>query len=155
MKLLKNVINIATTLVLILTIFITCTFLVSKYILKDSVPNAFGYSVLKVISGSMRSEINVGDFVVIKKTKTYVTGDIVTYIDTDNCVITHRVIEINKEQLTTKGDYNNVEDPIINKDQVFGKVIFIITKNTINLISIIICSILVITTIISLLIKNK
>ena len=36
----------------------------------------------------------------------------------------HRVIKIHNETITTKGDFNKVNDKPINKTQIIGKVVF-------------------------------
>lgn len=132
MKVFKSICNCIITVLLIGILFITGTFLTSKYILKDSVPNVFGFSIFKVISGSMRPEIKIGDFVVVKKTTDYTIGDVITYVDEGKNLITHRVVDIAEDKIVTKGDYNNVEDPDINKKQVFGKVIFTIESGLVR-----------------------
>ena len=54
-------------------------------------------------------------------------NDIITYRD-NNDFITHRVIKIEGDILTTKGDSNNSTDTKINKSKIVGKVLLIIPK---------------------------
>lgn len=112
------------TVILLFIVILLLSVLSSKFIFKDKIPNAFGYSILRVISGSMEPNIKVGNFVLIKKCQSYKKGDIVTFIDSNKNVITHRIIEINKDNIVTKGDANNTDDGIIHHSDIQGKVIY-------------------------------
>ena len=46
----------------------------------------------------------------------------------DDEIITHRIIEINGEDILTQGDANSGKDKLINKTNVIGKVVKIIPK---------------------------
>ena len=93
---------------------------------KDYV-NYFGYTIFEVESGSMSPTINVDDMIVVKLSKDIKKGNIITYMHEDD-FITHRVIEVLDDRLVTKGDYNNSEDKIIDKDVVLGKVVKVFPK---------------------------
>lgn len=90
-----------------------------------------GYFVLRVTNkieiyhvktGSMEAKIHVGDYVLILKKSNYKVGDVVTYTS-NNGFITHRIIEIDGNKVTTKGDANNTPDEVINAKIIIGKVI--------------------------------
>lgn len=84
-----------------------------------------GYNCLRVLTGSMEPEIQVGENIIIKKCKEYNVGDIITYISDEGNLITHRIISINENAYCTKGDANNVQDPEpVLSNQIYGKVIF-------------------------------
>jgi len=119
----KIIIRTFFSAILLFIIFVMLVLLSSKYIFKDRIPNFFGYSILRVVSGSMEPEINIGDYVVIKKTDNYKVGEIITFTDQNNTIVTHRIVKINNDTITTKGDANNTEDGIINISSVHGKVI--------------------------------
>ena len=70
----------------------------------------------------MEPTLNVKDLIVVKKTSNISKNDIITYIDGKD-FITHRVIKIEGNTLTTKGDSNNSDDVRIDKSKVIGKVI--------------------------------
>lgn len=108
---------------LILSIIIIIIFF--NFISRSEINQIFGYSCLKVLTGSMEPEIKTGENVIIKKCKDYKVGDIITYTTKDLEVITHRIVSENEGRYYTKGDANNVEDaePILNS-QIYGKVIF-------------------------------
>ena len=71
----------------------------------------FGYRGYIILSGSMESVLTPGDFIVVKAEpyKTIKKNDIVTF-KVDNEVITHRVVKLSTNGLTTKGDANKNED---------------------------------------------
>ena len=83
---------------------------------KDNIPDVCGYKFFIVMSGSMKSKINIGDLVIVKKVepKTLNINDIIAFRDAKNIVTTHRIIDIiNKENdvfFETKGDNNNIKD---------------------------------------------
>lgn len=84
----------------------------------------FGLSFLVVTTGSMEPEINIGELVIIQEKDKYKKDDIVTYLDKDGFLITHRIVEINDSFMITKGDNNNVLDEPGSVETIKGKVIF-------------------------------
>ena len=95
----------------------------AKGLLKDKMPMPFGYGMSVVLSGSMESRLSVDDLVIIKATDSYNVNDIVLYQDGNSLVI-HRIIEIDGDTVTTKGDANNVADEPINKSQIKGVLVY-------------------------------
>ena len=89
--------------------------------------NILGYSVFSTETGSMSPTMETGDIVIIKIGDEIKENDIITY-KKENVLITHRVVSIDGETVTTKGDYNNTEDEPIQKDNIIGKVVFIINE---------------------------
>ncbi len=83
----------------------------------------FGFRIYRVASGSMEPYLKVGDFIVLKKQAQYDAGDVVTYDVNNEYVVTHRIVLINGNEITTKGDANNTNDDPINDKQIIGKVI--------------------------------
>ncbi|WP_240373977.1 signal peptidase I [Bacillus piscicola] len=100
----------------------------------DQVPSIFGYHPLTVLSNSMQPAFSAGDMVLTKEVdpETIEQGDIITYRDKRDQIITHRVIEKVTEEETvfqTQGDNNNVADDYqVMPDQVMGVVDFTIPK---------------------------
>ncbi len=70
----------------------------------------------------MRPILNVGEVILIKDNLDYKKGDIITY-KRNNHYITHRIIQINEDEIITKGDNNNTNDDSILKEDVIGKVV--------------------------------
>lgn len=89
----------------------------------------FGYSVLKVVSGSMEPSIHEGDYIYIKKidTDSLRAGDIISFYSQDESIKgeinTHRISEVLGDgTFITKGDANKAEDSVrVQKDSVIGK----------------------------------
>lgn len=95
----------------------------AKGLLKDKIPMPFGYGMSVVLSGSMESRLSVDDLVIIKATDNYKVNDIVLFQDGNSLVI-HRIIEIDGDTVTTKGDANNTADEPINKIQIKGVLVY-------------------------------
>lgn len=95
----------------------------AKGLLKDKMPMPFGYGMSVVLSGSMEDRLSVDDLVIIKATDSYKVNDIVLFQDGNSLVI-HRIIEIDGDTVTTKGDANNVADEPIQKSQIKGVLVY-------------------------------
>ena len=110
--------SVLTFIFLILAVYV----FISVRILKNDYANVFGYTAFEVISGSMSPAIEKWDLILVKIDSDYEVGDVVTY-KSKNAIVTHRVIEKNKDTLIVKGDYNNTVDTPIKSTAVIGKVI--------------------------------
>ena len=80
--------------------------------------------IYEVMTGSMEDNIHAGDYILIVKQDDYKLGDVVTFTK-EGYYITHRIIKIEGNNVTTKGDANNVEDATINKSSIIGKAVLI------------------------------
>jgi signal peptidase len=87
----------------------------------NKVPSIFGYSILKIQTGSMDMTIPTGSYIVVKKVspEDVKVGDIITFYSDDPAISgmpnTHRVIGIKTGEdgrliFQTKGDNNAIED---------------------------------------------
>ena len=95
-----------------------------------------GYRIYTVVTESMYPEYEVGDILVSKEIKPseVKVGDNVVYLgkkdDFKDKIVTHRVVSIRKDAetnklvFTTKGLNNIIEDPEIDEDQLYGKVVY-------------------------------
>ena len=129
MSRIKNIFKIvATSFLVILVLLCIYTFVVTDIMKKDYV-NVFGYTYFVVASGSMSGTIEVDDIIFVKITKDVQNDDIITFIDEDGNLITHRLVNINKDKYITKGDVNNVSDDPITEDQIVGKVALIVSPS--------------------------
>ncbi len=86
--------------------------------------NVFGYTYFQILTGSMENEINIDDDVIVKLGNKVKKGDIISY-NSGDVIVTHRIVEINDEEIITKGDANNANDEPIKKNEVIGKVIYV------------------------------
>ncbi len=111
-------------LIVFLIIFIICfgSIVYQKKILKNPMPNLFGYVGGTIVSGSMIPNINIGDYVIAKVDGNYEVNDVVMF-KRETSYIAHRVIKINDKTILTKGDNNESEDPEVSKDKVVGPVV--------------------------------
>lgn len=94
-----------------------------------------GFRVFNVVTTSMVPEYEVGDVVVVKKVpvEDLKLGDDITYLGRvesfKDRVVTHRLIEIQEREdgktyYKTQGIANDLPDPEIEEDQIFGKVVY-------------------------------
>ena len=111
-------------LIVFLIIFIICfgSIVYQKKILKNPMPNLFGYVGGTIVSGSMIPNINIGDSVIAKVDGNYEVNDVVMF-KRETSYIAHRVIKINDKTILTKGDNNESEDLEVSKDKVVGPVV--------------------------------
>ncbi|MEE1186482.1 MAG: signal peptidase I [Acutalibacteraceae bacterium] len=99
----------------------------AKSVVGDKMPMPLGYGVTVVLSGSMEDTLSVDDLVIIKKTDEFKENDIVVYQD-GNSLVLHRIINIDGDTVTTKGDANNVADAPIQKSQIKGVLVYDIPR---------------------------
>lgn len=91
----------------------------------NALPMPFGIGTAVVMSGSMEPTLSVNDLVVIGEDESYAVGDIVVYQSSDGLVI-HRIVKIEDEMITARGDANNAEDDPIPSIYIKGKMILAI-----------------------------
>lgn len=121
MKKLRKLINNISCVCLIIILISICY---SKFISKDEMITLFGKGFLVIITESMYPTIESGELIIISEKKSYKEGDIITYLDQENMIVTHRINEINDKTFIAKGDNNNIEDDECNIDRIYGKVIY-------------------------------
>ena len=103
---------------------------------RGDTPNVLGFSAFRVVSGSMRPELQEDDLIVIKRVAPdkIEVGDIISFYSPDpelrGAVNTHRVTAVTEEGgqyvFTTKGDANVIEDKYgVRGDEVLGKVVLV------------------------------
>ena len=116
MKKVGKIIKAFIIIFLVIILLVNISIIIQTKVKPDAVPGIFGYKPFIVLSGSMESQINVGDLVIVKEvdTSTLKEGDIIAFRDTNDIVTTHRIKEIITEDgeicFITKGDANNTED---------------------------------------------
>lgn len=98
-------------------------------------PSVFGYSAMRVLTGSMEPEIKTNTLIIVKKTapEQIAVGDIISFYSADpalgGSINTHRVVEAEQANgewtFTTQGDANPIADkyPATGQNLV-GKVVF-------------------------------
>ncbi len=88
----------------------------------NPLPMIFGWGNAITISGSMEPEIPIGALLFIQQQGEYQPGKIVSYVDKDGKLVTHRLVFNNGEIAITKGDSNNIQDEEIRTSQILGQV---------------------------------
>lgn len=125
-KIMHAILNIIIAIGIIIAVVVIYNYVQLQIFNKDYT-NFFGYTIFEISTGSMEDTLHVYDIVLVKITKEVEKDDIITY-KYENEMITHRIVEINENEIITKGDANNTEDKMISKESVVGKVIFVCPK---------------------------
>lgn len=120
MRKISKIINNIILGVLIIVLLCICY---SRFIKKEEMVTLLGKGFLVIVTESMSPTIESGDFIIISEEKIYEEGDIVTYLDDANMIVTHRIVEINDDTFIAKGDNNNIEDNEEDIKNIYGKVI--------------------------------
>ncbi len=81
------------------------------------------YEVYEVISNSMAPTLSTSDYIIVNMCASeFEVGDIVMYrISSFSSLVTHRIIDIDGDVYTVKGD-NSIDSKTINKNQIIGLV---------------------------------
>lgn len=131
--------------ILILLVILIGIIFVQTKINPDKIPTIFGYKPFIVLSGSMETELYKGDLAIVKSidVKKLKVNDIIAFKDKENYIVTHRIVDVVKDNGTTKfvtkGDNNNTKDSgyveedniegiYINKISGFGNVLLFMQK---------------------------
>lgn len=124
-KIIKGIITIFLVLVLLVVVF--------QKITKNKLTIGNIY-IFQVVSESMVPKYQIGDILVVKKVSNDALniGDDITYLGKESnlkgLTITHRIIEKEEKEgkfyYITKGLANEIEDPKISEDDIYGKVIY-------------------------------
>ncbi len=108
-------------------------FVLAFYFLHGKLNFAYDYQSFVVQSGSMEPAIMTGDVIIIQEQEEYLVNDVITFIDNDDRIVTHRIIKITDEgdlpSYHTKGDANRAEDrDLVFYKNVLGKVVFVLPR---------------------------
>ncbi len=116
-KFICGVINALSVLVIVAAIVVLCMVLLTE---PGKPPNIFGYTMLRITTGSMEPTYRTDTLIVVKETdpSEIKEGDVISFYSSDpaieGAVNTHRVVSINKDGdnylYTTRGDANNAAD---------------------------------------------
>lgn len=126
-----NVLEIVTRILLFVSLVLAMT--VGYQILTKGYVSIGGYSMFRVVTGSMEPTIYTGSLLICEEydIDEIEVDDIVCFRSSmtaiKNQIVTHRVIEVqnieNKVRLITKGDANTVEDALyVSSSNLIGKV---------------------------------
>lgn len=131
-KILNIILKIIRTILYIILLGLLFVIVVQKVSRNDL--SLGGIKIFTVVTGSMNPEYKVGDMLISKEIdpQTIKIGDNVVYKgekgDMEGLIITHQVISIREENgtyyFTTKGLANEIEDPEISEEQIYGKIVY-------------------------------
>ena len=131
----KNIIKIILGIIKsIATFFIVCVFsIIFLQRVSNNSINLAGFSIYTVLTESINPKYKVYDMILVKSvdTKSIKVHDDVVYkgekSDFQGKIVTHRVEDITEDNgvltFTTKGINNDIEDPLVNENQIMGKVV--------------------------------
>lgn len=88
----------------------------------NQLPMPFGYGTAIVLSGSMEPTFSEGALLIVKEAESYEINDIVVYQDGQSLVV-HRIIDVDEDTVTTKGDANQIADAPVHIKYIKGKVL--------------------------------
>lgn len=101
----------------------------ARLLAKEEPPTLFGYAPLMVLSGSMEPALSAGDMVIIRRAREYEIGDIITFAQQDDVLVTHRIIAREAGGCRTQGDANNTPDEaLVTLPQIKGRVVWAIPR---------------------------
>ena len=124
--------NAAAIALILVSVFVLLSVVLTP---AGQVPQVLGYSVFRVMTGSMEPEIRENSLLVVKKTppEDIAPGDVISFFSPDpmleGAVNTHRVVRVEKEngriQFITKGDANVIEDTYpVDASALVGRAVF-------------------------------
>lgn len=131
----KKIFRIIFYIIAIFIAICALSVLYQRFIQKEKSVSLFGYSSYIILSGSMQPTLMVNDIVIVKNVKEdkLKEGDIITFIDDQGNIITHRIksiiIKDGQKYFQTKGDNNNADDiGLISIKNIKGKYCFKINQ---------------------------
>ena len=131
-KALKIIGNIIYYILLALVILILAVVILQRVSKNNA--SVGGIRIFNIVTESMFPEYQIGDVLISKKIEPskIKVGDDLVYLGTEQGfagrVVTHRVVDIEesdgKYRFHTKGLANEVEDPVVQENQIYGIVIY-------------------------------
>lgn len=119
-----NILTVFLLLILALVIYGKCVLLFTD----NKYPNYFGYTLFEVASGSMEPTLYINDVILVKINNENLKLDDIIAFYSEDAIITHRIVFMDGNMLTVKGDNNNTIDVPIEVGQVIGKVVKVFPK---------------------------
>lgn len=133
----QKIIYIITNIIIIFLLIIWLYYIFQVHVNKANKEEAFSHTLFIVNTGSMEDTIGINDIILVERTKNIEENDIIAFKQ-DGIFIVHRIVNINQDEIVTKGDANNQVDKPIKYEQVIGKVIGVVPIGFVILIIILI-----------------
>lgn len=132
-KVILNIVNVVSVIAIAASIIVLLTVVLTK---SGDVPSLFGYSVFRVLTGSMEPTIETDSLIIVHRidTSEIEEGDIISFFSKDpshgGAVNTHRVTVIEENgdsrNFVTRGDANQIDDRYLTSEEdVIGEVVFV------------------------------
>lgn len=99
----------------------------ARSLMGNALPMPFGYGTAVVLTGSMEPTIMVDDLIFVQEQDSYALDDIVVY-QSGSILVVHRIIDIDSDTVTTKGDANNAPDAPVSAAQIKGRVVRVLPR---------------------------
>ncbi len=125
-KIIEVLCKIVKAILIIILLFVLSIVVIQRF--TNNKASIMGLGIYTIISESMVPKYEVGDMILAFKVEKQdlKVGDDVVYQGKENDfkdkVVTHRIIKMD-DKIHTKGIANTAEDPPIDMDQIYGKVI--------------------------------
>lgn len=97
----------------------------AKSLMGNALPMPLGYGAAVALTGSMEPTITGDDLIIVTEQENYELDDIVVY-QSGSILVVHRIVEIDGDAVTTRGDANQAADEPVDMSVIKGKVIAII-----------------------------
>ena len=131
-RVLVNLVSLVSVCLIIASILVLLKVITTK---QGEAPSIFGYSLFRVVTGSMEPQIPVDSLILVKREEAsnLQVGDVISFYSRDPSLLgevnTHRIVEIHENEgslsFTTKGDANNIVDRYDTREEdLLGKVVF-------------------------------
>lgn len=131
-RVLVNLVSLVSVCLIIASVLVLLKVITTK---QGEAPSIFGYSLFRVVTGSMEPQIPVDSLILVKREEAsnLQVGDVISFYSRDPSLLgevnTHRIVEIHENEgslsFTTKGDANNIVDRYDTREEdLLGKVVF-------------------------------
>ena len=94
----------------------------AQSLMGNALPMPFGHGAAVVLTGSMEPTISTKDLIFVSEQAEYAVDDIVVY-QSGSMLVVHRVVAIDSETVTTKGDANQTADEPVSLSAIKGRVV--------------------------------
>ena len=99
----------------------------ARSLMGNALPMPFGYGAAVVLTGSMEPRIMADDLILVRQQDSYELNDIVVY-QSGHMLVVHRIVDIDGDSITTKGDANNAPDAPVTSAQIKGRVMYVLPR---------------------------
>lgn len=121
MKIIAKILKIIINMIFIIWLFINTVLIIKSIIFPNEVPSFLGYKPFIVVSGSVQTNVRLGDFVVSKNEDVLEKGDVVVVKTDKRKATTYSIKSIDGNNLKLENDTGDFLD--LSKDSIEGKMV--------------------------------